>query len=147
MPFSFFFNANQPNYVKKNAALKVRGIPVLYLHGNKGHYKEVRSLGYTSDLVADSTKVKKRLEYFTVDFQEEASAFNGAHLQDQSEYVNTAVNAILRLYRKQASYPRRPYHLRLLRGVWSAVLQPAESRREPEHVHGVLQHRICHARQ
>ena len=92
----------QPKYVKKNAALKVRGIPVLYLHGNKGHYKEVRSLGYTSDLVADSTKVKKRLEYFTVDFQEEASAFNGAHLQDQSEYVNIAVNAILRLYRKQA---------------------------------------------
>ena len=92
----------QPNYVKKNAALKVRGIPVLYLHGNKGHYKEVRSLGYTSDLVAESTKAKKRLEYFTVDFQEEASAFNGAHLQDQSEYVNSAVNAILRLYRKQA---------------------------------------------
>ena len=78
----------QPKYVKKNAALKVRGIPVLYLHGNKGHYKEVRSLGYTSDLVAESTKAKKRLEYFTVDFQEEASAFNGAHLQDQSEYVN-----------------------------------------------------------
>ena len=46
----------QPNYVKKNAALKVRGIPVLYLHGNKGHYKEVRSLGYTSDLVADLKK-------------------------------------------------------------------------------------------
>ena len=92
----------QPNYVKKNNALKVRGIPVLYLHGNKGHYKEVRSLGYTSDLVADSTKTKKRLEYFTVDFQEEASAFNGAYLQDQAEYVNVAVSAILRLYRKQA---------------------------------------------
>ena len=92
----------QPNYVTKNKALKVRGIPVLYVHGNKGHYKEVRSLGYASDLVADEIEPKKRLEYFTIDFQEEASAVNGDYLEDQAEYINMAASAIIRLYRKQA---------------------------------------------
>eukprot|EP00943_MAST-04B_sp_MAST-4B-sp1_P004390 g4390.t1 len=96
------FRHFQPNYVKTSEALKVTGIPVLYVPGNKGHYKEVRSLGYTSDIIADKVKATKRLEYFTLDFQEEASALNGAYLQDQAEYVNMAVSAILRLYRKQA---------------------------------------------
>jgi hypothetical protein len=96
------FRHFQPTYVKTSEALKVKGIPVLYVHGNKGHYKEVRSLGYTSDIIADKVKTTKRLEYFTLDFQEEASALNGAYLQDQAEYVNMAVSAILRLYRKQA---------------------------------------------
>ena len=92
----------QPKYVPRRDALRVSGVPVLFVPGNKGDYKQVRSLGSVADSMSKDIGNGRRLEFFTLDFGEEASAFNGDLLDDQAEYINAAVAAILRLYRKNA---------------------------------------------
>jgi hypothetical protein len=93
----------QPQHVTLSNAMKVSGVPVLFVPGNKGDYKQVRSLGAVADQISQESKSKRhQLEYFSLDFGEEAGALNGDYLEDQAEFVNAAVSSILRLYRKQA---------------------------------------------
>ncbi|KIV97543.1 hypothetical protein PV10_01282 [Exophiala mesophila] len=92
-------------YSKDNIGL--RGAPVLFIPGNAGSYKQVRSLSseasryYHGVLKHDSNKAKdglRQLDFFTLDFNEDLSAFHGQTLFDQAEYVNEAVAYILSLY-------------------------------------------------
>lgn len=92
-------------YTKDNIGL--RGAPVLFIPGNAGSYKQVRSLSseasryYHGVLKHDNDKAKdglRQLDFFTLDFNEDLSAFHGQTLFDQAEYVNEAVAYILSLY-------------------------------------------------
>jgi len=92
-------------YSKDNIGL--RGAPVLFIPGNAGSYKQVRSLSseasryYQGVLRHDANKIKegiRPLDFFTLDFNEDLSAFHGQTLFDQAEYVNEAVAYILSLY-------------------------------------------------
>ncbi|KAF2639697.1 GPI inositol-deacylase [Massarina eburnea CBS 473.64] len=87
--------------------VRVQGVPVLFIPGNAGSYKQVRPLGaeaaehyqnvYSHD--ESATKAGKRpLDFFTVDFNEDFTAFHGQTLLDQAEYLNDAVTFILSLY-------------------------------------------------
>lgn len=87
--------------------VRVKGIPVLFIPGNAGSYKQVRPLAAEAahyfhddlrgnmDAIADG---KRPLDFFTVDFNEELIAFHGQTLLDQAEYLNEAVAYILALY-------------------------------------------------
>ncbi|OLL24252.1 GPI inositol-deacylase [Neolecta irregularis DAH-3] len=84
-----------------------RGIPVLFIPGNAGSYKQVRPLA--AEAAHQFSKLNKsqpamlksgvrNLDFFTVDFKEDFSAFHGRTLLDQAEYLNDAITYILLLY-------------------------------------------------
>ncbi|KIX04217.1 uncharacterized protein Z518_07771 [Rhinocladiella mackenziei CBS 650.93] len=102
-------------YTRDNIGL--RGAPVLFIPGNAGSYKQVRSLSseasryYHDVLRHDANAVKegiRSLDFFTIDFNEDLSAFHGQTLLDQAEYVNEAVAYILSLYHDSHRLRRDP---------------------------------------
>ncbi|CAG8433285.1 4166_t:CDS:10 [Diversispora eburnea] len=84
------------------------GIPALFIPGNAGSYKQVRSIAaetsklyYYKNLSNKAGLMNKGLrpiDFFTVDFNEELSAFHGHSLLEQAEYLNDAIRYILSLY-------------------------------------------------
>ncbi|PFH55666.1 hypothetical protein XA68_17858 [Ophiocordyceps unilateralis] len=86
---------------------KLHGIPVLFIPGNAGSYKQVRPIAaeaanhFYNSLRYDGTSMLagvRNLDFFTVDFNEDITAFHGQTLLDQAEYLNEAVRYILSLY-------------------------------------------------
>lgn len=82
-------------------------MPVLFIPGNAGSYKQVRSLAseaafyYYNELRHNDEALgdgKRALDFFSVDFNEDITAFHGQTLLDQAEYLNDAVSYILSLY-------------------------------------------------
>ncbi|KAF1913008.1 PGAP1-like protein-domain-containing protein [Ampelomyces quisqualis] len=85
----------------------VKGVPVLFIPGNAGSYKQVRSLAaeaayhYHNSVQHEpgAGKGERRpLDFFSVDFNEDFTAFHGQTLLDQAEYLNDAITFILSLY-------------------------------------------------
>ncbi|KKA26074.1 hypothetical protein TD95_000351 [Thielaviopsis punctulata] len=85
----------------------LKGIPVLFIPGNAGSYKQVRPIAaeaatYFHDNLANDEDALARgvrpLDIFTVDFNEDFTAFHGQTLLDQAEYLNEAIRFILSLY-------------------------------------------------
>ncbi|KAI1876817.1 uncharacterized protein JN550_000889 [Neoarthrinium moseri] len=94
----------------------VSGIPVLFIPGNAGSYKQVRPIAaeaarYYHDMlqhdpVAADAGVRN-LDFFTVDFNEDFSAFHGQTMLDQAEYLNEVIRYILSLYLDPKTSRRR----------------------------------------
>ncbi|AGO10981.1 AaceriAFR521Wp [[Ashbya] aceris (nom. inval.)] len=87
------------------------GIPVLFIPGNAGTYKQVRSIAAASaDLYfgemrkALNNNNTKNLDFFTADFNEDFTAFHGRTMLDQAEYCNDAIRYILRIYELSEKY-------------------------------------------
>lgn len=87
--------------------IKVKGVPVLFIPGNAGSYKQVRPIAaeaatyFHNVLRHDSAAVNagvRTLDFFTVDFNEDITAFHGQTLLDQAEYLNEAIAYILSMY-------------------------------------------------
>ncbi|EMR10828.1 hypothetical protein PNEG_00974 [Pneumocystis murina B123] len=84
------------------------GIPVLFIPGNAGSYKQVRSLASEAAYQFSVSKLdpslaehdSKNLDFFSVDFNNDYTAFHGQTLLDQVEYSNEAVKYILSLYQE-----------------------------------------------
>ena len=90
---------------------------MLFIPGNAGSYKQVRPLAaeaaqYFHDSIQQDTKALKAgtrsLDFFTVDFNEDITAFHGQTLLDQAEYLNEAVAYILSLYHDPRRSRRDP---------------------------------------
>ncbi|PIN00040.1 Negative regulator of COPII vesicle formation [Handroanthus impetiginosus] len=107
---------------------KLNGVPVLFIPGNGGSYKQVRSLGAESDrayqggplewnfyqdspslgegLDIDLTDIllpsqyTSMLDWFAVDLEGEHSAMDGQILQEHTEYVVYAIHRILDQYKE-----------------------------------------------
>ncbi|TGZ85659.1 PGAP1-domain-containing protein [Ascodesmis nigricans] len=84
-----------------------RGVPVLFIPGNAGSYRQVRPIAAEAarqfkSMASKDEKLAKEglrnLDFFTVDFNEDITAFHGQTLLDQAEYLNEAVAYILSLY-------------------------------------------------
>ncbi|KAF3986015.1 hypothetical protein FT663_04299 [Candidozyma haemuli var. vulneris] len=81
------------------------GIPILFIPGNAGSYRQVRSIAAETSVlwfdpnihVVDNPK-QKNYDFFAADFNEDFSAFHGRTILDQAEYLNDAVGFILSLY-------------------------------------------------
>ncbi|KAK4795000.1 hypothetical protein SAY86_012994 [Trapa natans] len=104
--------------------MKLNGVPVLFIPGNAGSYKQVRSLaaeshrvyqggplersyyqeasltaeegGINADLVGIElpSQYSRRLDWFTVDLGAEQSAMDGQILEDNVEYVVYAIQRV-----------------------------------------------------
>lgn len=86
------------------------GTPILFIPGNAGSYKQVRSIASeASNQYFGRHSINKpnlnsnNLDFFTADFNEDFTAFHGRTMLDQSEYLNDAVKFILSLYRTNDS--------------------------------------------
>ncbi|WYZ45465.1 hypothetical protein EsH8_VIII_000781 [Colletotrichum jinshuiense] len=86
---------------------KLRGVPILFIPGNAGSYKQVRPIAaeaanyYHESLQHDEAAAAagaRNLDFFTVDFNEDITAFHGQTMLDQAEYLNEAIRYILSLY-------------------------------------------------
>ncbi|KAF2760597.1 GPI inositol-deacylase [Pseudovirgaria hyperparasitica] len=86
---------------------KLKGVPVLFIPGNAGSYKQVRPLAaeaayhWHDALQYDAGAIgagKRPLDFFSVDFNEDITAFHGQTLLDQAQYLNDAILYILSLY-------------------------------------------------
>ncbi|KAF9895024.1 GPI inositol deacylase [Aspergillus nanangensis] len=97
--------------------LGLNGAPVLFLPGNAGSYRQVRSLAaeasrhYFDVVRHDQERLRggtRSLDFFMIDFNEDLAAFHGQTLLDQAEYVNEAVAYILSLYHDPRRSRRDP---------------------------------------
>ncbi|KAJ6130205.1 hypothetical protein N7512_002985 [Penicillium capsulatum] len=102
-------------YTQDNIGLN--GVPVLFLPGNAGSYRQVRSLAaeasrhYYETVRHDEARHvagTRSLDFFMVDFNEDMAAFHGQTLLDQAEYVNEAISFILSLYHDPRRTRRDP---------------------------------------
>ncbi|KAH7084204.1 PGAP1-like protein-domain-containing protein [Paraphoma chrysanthemicola] len=93
----------------------VKGAPVLFIPGNAGSYKQVRSLAseaayhYHNSVQHENGEDKgerRPLDFFSVDFNEDFTAFHGQTLLDQAEYLNDAITYILSLYHTPGRFSR-----------------------------------------
>ncbi|KAF6821623.1 hypothetical protein CSOJ01_00126 [Colletotrichum sojae] len=96
---------------------KLRGVPVLFIPGNAGSYKQVRPIAaeaanfYHESLQHDEAAAAagtRSLDFFTVDFNEDITAFHGQTMLDQAEYLNEAIRYILSLYMDPRMSARDP---------------------------------------
>ncbi|OAA69063.1 GPI inositol-deacylase [Cordyceps fumosorosea ARSEF 2679] len=97
--------------------VKLRGVPVLFIPGNAGSYKQVRPIAaeaasyFYERLQHDGSSLNagiRNLDFFTVDFNEDITAFHGQTLLDQAEYLNEAIRYILSLYSDPSKVLRDP---------------------------------------
>ena len=97
--------------------MQVKGVPVLFIPGNAGSYKQSRCLAfeaaqyYHNNVQQDPEAMKNgmtSLDFFAVDFNEDFSAFHGQTILDQAEYLNDAVSYILSLYHDPRRSQRDP---------------------------------------
>ncbi|KAH8240523.1 hypothetical protein KR038_002336 [Drosophila bunnanda] len=84
---------------------KMTGAPVIFIPGNAGSYKQVRSLGSVALRKAMSDDAGIRLDYYTIDFDEELSALYGGYLYRQLSYLKLCIRTILSIYEDRAEQP------------------------------------------
>ncbi|KAG5360178.1 putative GPI inositol-deacylase C [Yarrowia sp. B02] len=75
------------------------GVPVLFVPGNAGSYRQIRSISDTSRELNEGYG-SPEIDFFALDFNEAYSALHGRTLLDQAEYLNDAVKYILNMYRE-----------------------------------------------
>ncbi|XP_072903044.1 GPI inositol-deacylase [Hemitrygon akajei] len=85
--------------------LKPSGIPVLFLPGNAGSYKQVRSLGSVALRKAENIYNKFHFDFYSIDFNEELVALYGGSLEKQTKFVHACIKVILKLYKDQKGAP------------------------------------------
>ncbi|BGP39096.1 GPI inositol deacylase [Rhodotorula kratochvilovae] len=89
--------------------LHLSGTPVLFVPGNAGSFRQVRSLASAASRTwLEMPGVKRKgvatregaasLDFFTLDFNDDFSAFHGQTLLDQAEYTADCIRYILSLY-------------------------------------------------
>ncbi|XP_073414247.1 GPI inositol-deacylase isoform X2 [Dendrobates tinctorius] len=93
-------------YTEENRNLSLTGIPILFLPGNAGSYKQVRSLGSIALRKSENIDYKYHFDVFSINFNEELVAFYGGSLLKQTQFVHICIKAILRLYKNQEFPPQ-----------------------------------------
>lgn len=89
-----------------NKNLTLTGIPVLFLPGNAGSYKQARSVGSIALRKAENIGNVYHFNVFTVNFNEELVALYGGSLQRQTQFVHICIKAIIQLYKDQPYSPQ-----------------------------------------
>lgn len=90
---------------------------MLFIPGNAGSYKQIRSLSseaarhYHGVVRHDQDAIRggaRSLDFFTMDLNEDLAAFHGQTVVDQADYVNEAIAYILSLYHDPRRSRRDP---------------------------------------
>lgn len=92
---------------KKARNMYFDGIPVLFVPGNAGSYKQVRSLASVALRKSLNSGTPYHFDYFAVDLNDEFSALYGPILYEQLMYVNSSIRTILELYKNKPNAPQK----------------------------------------
>lgn len=90
-------------YIERVRDMKFSGIPVLFIPGNRGSPKQVRSLASVSLRKAVGSRSPYHFDFFSVDLNEDYSGIFGGFLNDQTKFVDICIKKILSLYRPEFS--------------------------------------------
>ncbi|XP_064602654.1 GPI inositol-deacylase-like [Liolophura sinensis] len=101
----YFYGEGNYAHQMKKLKFALTGVPVLFIPGNGGSYKQVRSLGSVAQRKAQNMNNFFHFNYFSVDLNEELSGMHGAVLYQQTEFVNYCIRKILNLYKDSPSPP------------------------------------------
>ncbi|KRT81140.1 hydrolase, partial [Oryctes borbonicus] len=102
---------SEGHFTERARNMQFKGIPVLFIPGNAGSYKQVRSLASVALRKALNSRPGFHFDYFTIDYNEEFSGLNGALLHDQVLYAQQSIYRIMELY---ASTPDKPTSIVLI---------------------------------
>ncbi|XP_076818122.1 GPI inositol-deacylase-like [Clavelina lepadiformis] len=93
------------SYFQSIKNLNLHGIPVLYIPGHGGSYKQARSLG--SVLLRKAMKQNEGLHFnvFSIDYKEELVALYGGTLKSQVYFAHQCIKHILSLYEHSQNKP------------------------------------------
>ena len=83
------------------------GVPIIFIPGNSGSYKQVRSLASVALRKGLEKNWPIHIDYFTVDLNEEYSGIFGGILNEQKIYVEYCIKAVLALYYNLANPPQQ----------------------------------------
>ncbi|GAA5902278.1 hypothetical protein JCM6882_000490 [Rhodosporidiobolus microsporus] len=122
-------------------SLNLQGTPVLFVPGNAGSFRQVRSLAAAASRTwherpgvvrrgADAPSSREGsapLDFFTLDFNDDFSAFHGQTLLDQAEYTADCVRYILSLYAHHEDSPDRLHGAKKQRPDPTSVIVVAHS--------------------
>ncbi|KAK9500619.1 hypothetical protein O3M35_001854 [Rhynocoris fuscipes] len=90
-------------YIERVRDMKFTGIPVLFIPGNRGSPKQIRSLASVSLRKSIGSRTPFHFDFFAVDLNEDYSGIFGGFLQDQTQFVDICIKKILSLYRPESS--------------------------------------------
>ncbi|XP_076314920.1 GPI inositol-deacylase [Tachypleus tridentatus] len=76
------------------------GLPLLFIPGNAGSYRQVRSLGSVALRMAESLRSPFHFNMFSVDLNEELSGIYGGVLNEQIQFVHECIQHIRKMYKK-----------------------------------------------
>lgn len=82
------------------------GVPVIFVPGNAGSYKQVRSLASVALRKSVNGRKPYHFDYFTIDLNEELTGLSGIYLNDQLKYVNKSIYTVLDLYPNKKFKPK-----------------------------------------
>ncbi|XP_078451228.1 GPI inositol-deacylase [Lampetra planeri] len=89
-------------YAEALQSLRPDGIPVLFLPGNAGSHRQVRSLASVALRKAEDLRgVRFHLDVYSVSYNEELAALYGGVLERQVHFATRCVHAVLSLYKHQ----------------------------------------------
>ncbi|PVU91224.1 hypothetical protein BB561_004512 [Smittium simulii] len=106
-------------------------VPVLFIPGNSGSHRQVRSLAYASAKFHENIlKYKPNIhengvlafDFFTIDTNEELSALHGTSLLEQAHYVNDVLSYLVSLYSKNRAQNSHLLGLESLPKVESIII-------------------------
>uniref|UniRef100_A0AAV1VD46 GPI inositol-deacylase n=1 Tax=Peronospora matthiolae TaxID=2874970 RepID=A0AAV1VD46_9STRA len=106
----------------KLAREPLAGVPVLFVPGHVGSYKQARSL---SRHLWDMNE--ELFDVFALEFKEEPTGLNGNFVADQASFLNDAVRAILQEYRTRRKTKKIEGEQGLKRGRPESVVVVAHS--------------------
>lgn len=89
---------------EQRRSLQLHGIPVLFIPGNAGSYRQVRSLASVALRKAHGRRI--HFNYFTVDLDEDLSGLYGGVLKQEVDFVYKCILHIAQMYRKSHSSPQ-----------------------------------------
>ncbi|XP_068084428.1 GPI inositol-deacylase isoform X2 [Anabrus simplex] len=92
-------------FTERLRQMKFSGIPVLFIPGNSGSYRQVRSLASVSLRKTLNSHLRYHFDYFSVDLNDEYSGLFGGILKEQTEFVQHCIKRILQLYSAGAYSP------------------------------------------
>ncbi|KAH8261940.1 hypothetical protein KR026_006353 [Drosophila bipectinata] len=84
---------------------RMTGAPVIFVPGNAGSYKQVRSLGSVALRKGRDNDAGIHLDYYTIDYDEELSALYGGYLPRQQNFLKLCIRTILSIYEGRADKP------------------------------------------
>ncbi|TDG41841.1 hypothetical protein AWZ03_011731 [Drosophila navojoa] len=80
--------------------MRMNGAPVIFVPGNAGSYKQVRSMASVALRKArEHPGLGIHLDYYTIDFDEELSALYGGYMYHQQSFLKYCIRTIASLYR------------------------------------------------